>query len=61
MGPTAKILVSSPALLAGREKGTAATSGASGMNGKIGLRLRRLVRDKEVTSPLSPTKKSTTT
>ena len=59
MDPVAKPPASSPALLAGRERETTATSGAR--RRRTGLRLRRLARSKEVTWLLSPTKKFTTT
>ena len=59
MDPAAKDLASSPAPLTGRERETTATSGAR--RGRLGLKLRRLARSKEVTWLLSPANKYTTT
>ena len=59
MDPVAKPPALSPALLAGRERGTAATSGAR--RRRTGFRQRRLARSKEVTWLLSPANKYTTT
>ena len=59
MDPTVNPPVLFLVLLAGRERETSATFGAT--TRQTGLMLRRLAREKEVTWPLSKTEKSTNT